>query len=69
MENEDKHKPQEDTFDAGPFSLLTKTVKSNAQVLVLLRNNRKILARVRAFDRHLFILIYLIIFQSFFLNK
>jgi small nuclear ribonucleoprotein D2 len=28
-------------------------VKSNAQVLISLRNNRKILARVRAFDRHM----------------
>ena len=37
----------------GPLSLLTKTVKSNAQVLISLRNNRKILARVKAFDRHM----------------
>lgn len=53
MEQEDKHKQQEETFDSGPFSLLTKTVKSNAQVLILLRNNRKVFARVRAFDRHM----------------
>ena len=32
---------------------MTKTVKANAQVLISLRNNRKILARVRAFDRHM----------------
>ena len=57
MEAEDKHKPQEETFDAGPFSLLTKAVKSNAQILVLLRNNRKMLARVRAFDRHMNLLL------------
>ena len=57
MEAEDKHRPQEETFDVGPFSLLTKAVKSNAQVLVLLRNNRKILARVRAFDRHMNLLL------------
>jgi small nuclear ribonucleoprotein D2 len=51
-ENE-KRVSQEETFDVGPFSLLTKTVKSNAQVLIALRNNRKILARVKAFDRHM----------------
>lgn len=33
--------------------MLTKTVKANAQVLICLRNNRKILARVKAFDRHM----------------
>lgn len=32
---------------------MSKTVKSNAQVLISLRNNRKIVARVRAFDRHM----------------
>ena len=32
-------------------------MKSNAQILVLLRNNRKMLARVRAFDRHMNLLL------------
>eukprot|EP00826_Nyctotherus_ovalis_P016263 TRINITY_DN1469_c0_g2_i1.p5 TRINITY_DN1469_c0_g2~~TRINITY_DN1469_c0_g2_i1.p5 ORF type:complete len:105 (+),score=31.57 TRINITY_DN1469_c0_g2_i1:1591-1905(+) len=50
---EQKHIPQEDTFNEGPMSLLTKSVKSNIQVLVSCRNNRKILGRVRAFDRHM----------------
>jgi hypothetical protein len=27
MQEDDKHKAQEETFDTGPFSLLTKTVK------------------------------------------
>lgn len=53
MNQEEKHVPQEETFNAGPLSLLTKTVKSNAQVLISLRNNRKLLARVKAFDRHM----------------
>ena len=35
------------------MALLTKAVKSNAQVAIQLRNNRKILARVKAFDRHM----------------
>ena len=45
--------PQEETFDVGPMSLLTKSVKANTQVLISCRNNRKILARVKAFDRHM----------------
>ena len=32
-------------------------MKANSQVIVLLRNNRKILARVRAFDRHMNLLL------------
>ena len=35
------------------MSLLTKAVKSNEQVAIALRNNRKILARIKAFDRHM----------------
>jgi len=35
------------------MTLLTKAVKSNCQVAIALRNNRKILARVKAFDRHM----------------
>jgi small nuclear ribonucleoprotein D2 len=39
-------------FDVGPLSLLTNVVRDNAQVLISCRNNRKLLGRVRAFDRH-----------------
>eukprot|EP01070_Trichotokara_eunicae_P002611 Trichotokara_eunicae@DN2764_c0_g1_i2.p1 len=41
----------------GPFSLLSECVKDNSQVLVNCRNNRKLLARVKAFDRHLNLLL------------
>mmetsp|Transcript_32043 Transcript_32043/g.53834 ORF Transcript_32043/g.53834 Transcript_32043/m.53834 type:complete len:107 (-) Transcript_32043:331-651(-) len=41
-----------DSFTTGPLSLLTMSVKSNTQVLINCRNNRKILGRVKAFDRH-----------------
>merc|ERR1711865_1011978 len=41
-----------DNFDVGPLSVLQKCVKDNSQVLINCRNNRKILARVKAFDRH-----------------
>ena len=36
----------------GPLSLLLAAVRSNAQVLIAMRNNRKLLARIKAFDRH-----------------
>ncbi len=44
--------PSPDKFDVGPLSLLTNVVRDNAQVLISCRNNRKLLGRVRAFDRH-----------------
>mmetsp|Transcript_45551 Transcript_45551/g.120891 ORF Transcript_45551/g.120891 Transcript_45551/m.120891 type:complete len:101 (-) Transcript_45551:93-395(-) len=44
--------PEKDNFDVGPLSVLQKAVKDNSQVLINCRNNRKILARVKAFDRH-----------------
>lgn len=37
----------------GPFSLLTKCVKANNDILVALRNNKKLLGKVKAFDRHM----------------
>lgn len=43
---------KDDTFTTGPLSLLTQSVKSNTQVLINCRNNRKLLGRVKAFDRH-----------------
>eukprot|EP01055_Gregarina_sp_Pseudo9_P005169 Gregarina_sp_Pseudo_9__5168@NODE_555_length_2587_cov_44_169545_g524_i0_p5_GENE_NODE_555_length_2587_cov_44_169545_g524_i0NODE_555_length_2587_cov_44_169545_g524_i0_p5_ORF_typecomplete_len111_score23_59LSM/PF01423_22/4e16Hfq/PF17209_3/0_031_NODE_555_length_2587_cov_44_169545_g524_i012061538 len=36
----------------GPLSLLAACVRDNCQVLVNCRHNRKILGRVKAFDRH-----------------
>lgn len=44
--------PSPDKFDVGPLSLLTNVVRDNAQVIISCRNNRKLLGRVRAFDRH-----------------
>jgi small nuclear ribonucleoprotein D2 len=50
----DEEQPStKESFDSGPLSLLTKVVKDNSQVLINCRNNRKILARVKAFDRHM----------------
>ena len=38
---------------AGPLSLLLDAVKKNSQVLINCRNGHKLLARVKAFDRHM----------------
>ena len=37
----------------GPLSVLVSAIKTNSQVLINCRNNRKLLGRVKAFDRHL----------------
>ncbi|KAL6770213.1 SMP4 [Auxenochlorella protothecoides x Auxenochlorella symbiontica] len=45
-------KKEEELFRTGPLSVLTTSVKTNSQVLINCRNNRKLLGRVKAFDRH-----------------
>ena len=37
----------------GPFSVLWKAVRGNTQVLINVRNNHKLLGRVKAYDRHM----------------
>lgn len=41
-----------DDFSLGPLSILKRAVQDNIQVLINVRNNKKLLARVKAFDRH-----------------
>lgn len=43
---------EEQEFNTGPLSLLVAAVRNHNQVLISCRNNRKLLARVKAFDRH-----------------
>lgn len=52
MSIDDLEKKEEELFRTGPLSVLTTSVKTNSQVLINCRNNRKLLARVKAFDRH-----------------
>jgi small nuclear ribonucleoprotein D2 len=42
---------------AGPFSVLYNAVRSNTQVLINVRNNHKIIGRVKAYDRHMNLLL------------
>merc|ERR1719284_2301439 len=48
----EEKKTEEEEFSTGPLSVLTQSVKSNTQVLINCRNNKKLLGRVKAFDRH-----------------
>jgi small nuclear ribonucleoprotein D2 len=50
--DEGYQEPVAESFEVGPLSLLTNCVRENSQVLISCRNNRKLLGRVRAFDRH-----------------
>lgn len=52
MSVEELQKKEEEEFQTGPMSVLTNSLKSNSQVLIFCRNNKKLLARVKAFDRH-----------------
>ena len=61
MENEEdintKEKEEEKMINEGPLSLLKDAVKTNSQILIYCRNNRKLLGRIRAFDRHMNIIL------------
>ncbi|GBF92909.1 small nuclear ribonucleo Sm D2-like [Raphidocelis subcapitata] len=52
MSVDEREKKEEEDFRTGPLSVLTTSVKTNSQVLINCRNNHKLLARVKAFDRH-----------------
>lgn len=39
-------------FNHGPMRLLSKAVKDSNTILISLRNNHKLIAKVKAFDRH-----------------
>ena len=52
MTPEELEKAEQEEFNTGPLSVLTDSVKNNTQVLINCRNNKKLLGRVKAFDRH-----------------
>jgi small nuclear ribonucleoprotein D2 len=41
-----------EVFTEGPLSLLTDCVRKQYPVLISCRNNRKLLGKIKAFDRH-----------------
>uniref|UniRef100_A0A0K0EU86 Small nuclear ribonucleoprotein Sm D2 n=2 Tax=Strongyloides TaxID=6247 RepID=A0A0K0EU86_STRVS len=52
MSQEQLNAIEEEEFKIGPLSILTNAVRQNTQVLINCRNNKKLLGRVKAFDRH-----------------
>src|SRR6218665_538831 len=52
LSEEEINRLEAEQFNIGPLSLLTESVKTNNQVLINCRNNKKLLGRVKAFDRH-----------------
>lgn len=38
--------------ETGPTSILNEAVKNGSQILISCRHNKRLLGRVRAFDRH-----------------
>jgi len=51
MTPEELAQKEQEEFNTGPLSVLTQSVKNNTQVLINCRNNKKLLGRVKAFDR------------------
>jgi len=54
MTPEELAQKEQEEFNTGPLSVLTQSVKNNTQVLINCRNNKKLLGRVKAFDRSLY---------------
>ena len=52
MTPEEREAKEQEEFSTGPLRVLTDSVKNNTQVLINCRNNKKLLGRVKAFDRH-----------------
>src|SRR5690349_13948122 len=48
----DAPRNEEEELNNGPLRVLAESVRSNSQVLINCRNNKKLLGRVKAFDRH-----------------
>eukprot|EP01123_Difflugia_compressa_P012645 TRINITY_DN5500_c0_g1_i1.p1 TRINITY_DN5500_c0_g1~~TRINITY_DN5500_c0_g1_i1.p1 ORF type:complete len:123 (+),score=35.29 TRINITY_DN5500_c0_g1_i1:43-411(+) len=49
---EEREREEKEAFEKGPLSILNQSVKNQTQVLINVRNNKKLLGRVKAFDRH-----------------
>ena len=52
LDPEELERREEEEFKKGPLSVLLESVKDQSQILIFCRNNKKLLARVKAFDRH-----------------
>uniref|UniRef100_A0A7S4KRS3 Small nuclear ribonucleoprotein Sm D2 n=1 Tax=Paramoeba aestuarina TaxID=180227 RepID=A0A7S4KRS3_9EUKA len=50
---EDSEAKELENFVHGPFSVLDSSMRSGDQVLISCRSNKKLVGRIRAFDRHM----------------
>eukprot|EP01059_Diplonema_ambulator_P002252 TRINITY_DN11905_c0_g2_i2.p1 TRINITY_DN11905_c0_g2~~TRINITY_DN11905_c0_g2_i2.p1 ORF type:complete len:106 (+),score=16.27 TRINITY_DN11905_c0_g2_i2:47-364(+) len=50
---EDAAAKEEAEFENGPMSILKQAIRSEKQVLINCKNNKKLLGKVKAFDRHM----------------
>eukprot|EP01006_Ploeotia_vitrea_P003994 TRINITY_DN113643_c0_g1_i1.p1 TRINITY_DN113643_c0_g1~~TRINITY_DN113643_c0_g1_i1.p1 ORF type:complete len:121 (-),score=20.75 TRINITY_DN113643_c0_g1_i1:310-672(-) len=49
---DEQEKKEEEEFRTGPMAVLHQSVQNQTQILINCRNNKKLLARIKAFDRH-----------------
>eukprot|EP01124_Arcella_intermedia_P012517 TRINITY_DN1885_c0_g1_i1.p1 TRINITY_DN1885_c0_g1~~TRINITY_DN1885_c0_g1_i1.p1 ORF type:complete len:125 (+),score=24.05 TRINITY_DN1885_c0_g1_i1:49-423(+) len=49
---EEREREEKEAFEKGPLSILNQSVKNQTQILIHVRNNKKLIGRVKAFDRH-----------------
>lgn len=52
LTEEELHELEQFEFTKGPLKVLSTAVQNNDTVLISLRNNHKLIAKVKAFDRH-----------------
>jgi small nuclear ribonucleoprotein D2 len=52
MTDDELRKHEQDEFAQGPMRLLTEATTIGAPILIHLRNDHRLVAKVRAFDRH-----------------
>lgn len=52
MTSQELTNKEQEEFSTGPLAILKNAIKNNTQILINCRNNKKLLGRVKAFDRH-----------------
>eukprot|EP01064_Diplonema_japonicum_P005248 TRINITY_DN1353_c1_g1_i1.p1 TRINITY_DN1353_c1_g1~~TRINITY_DN1353_c1_g1_i1.p1 ORF type:complete len:120 (+),score=30.00 TRINITY_DN1353_c1_g1_i1:53-361(+) len=50
---EEMQKKEDEMFENGPMSILKQAIRSEKHVLINCKNNKKLLGKVKAFDRHM----------------
>eukprot|EP01065_Artemidia_motanka_P007250 TRINITY_DN13589_c0_g2_i1.p1 TRINITY_DN13589_c0_g2~~TRINITY_DN13589_c0_g2_i1.p1 ORF type:complete len:141 (+),score=43.25 TRINITY_DN13589_c0_g2_i1:64-423(+) len=52
-DEEEAARREEELIEKGPMSILRTAVKTGQKILINCRHNRKLLANIKAFDRHM----------------